>query len=29
LEEETLDRSLWRTRFGECYGPAQGTLFNA
>jgi hypothetical protein len=21
LEEEALDRTLWRTRFGGCYGP--------
>jgi hypothetical protein len=21
LKEEALDRTLWRTRFGRCYGP--------
>jgi hypothetical protein len=24
LKEETLDRTLWRTRFGRGYGPAVG-----
>jgi len=21
LKEEALDRTLWKTRFGRCYGP--------
>ena len=28
LKEEALDLTMWRTRFGRCYGPAQGRLQN-
>jgi len=23
LKEVTQDRTVWRTRFGRCYGPAE------
>jgi hypothetical protein len=28
LKEEALDLTMWRTRFGRCYEPAQGRLQN-